>query len=77
MVTIFTILVSNIRSDTLFRKIGIRKGYVFEASIARPRAKSGQVQSPGFWQLPFGSANDWLGCYCHVVLEILIKIRVL
>ena len=27
----------------LFRKIGIRNGYGFEASMARPRPKSGQV----------------------------------
>ena len=32
-----------IRSDILFQKIGIRNGYVFEATVARPRPKSGQV----------------------------------
>ena len=30
-----------------FQKIGIRKGYVFEASMAGPRPKSGQVHPPG------------------------------
>ena len=29
-----------------FGKIGIRNGYVFETSMARPRPKSGQVPPP-------------------------------
>ena len=29
-----------------FQEIGIRNGYVFEASMARPRPTSGQVQPP-------------------------------
>ena len=36
-----------ISSNILFRKIGIRSGYFFEASKARPRLKSGQVHPPG------------------------------
>ena len=36
-----------IRSGILFQKIGIRDVYVFEASMARPRPKSGQVHPPG------------------------------
>ena len=32
-----------IRSGILFQLIGIRNGYVFAASMARPRPKSGQV----------------------------------
>ena len=35
-----------IRSDILFRKIGVRNGYVFEASMACPQPKSGQVHPP-------------------------------
>ena len=30
-----------------FQRIGIRNGYVFEISMARPRPKSGQVPPPG------------------------------
>ena len=36
-----------IRSGILFQKIGIRNGYVVEALMARPRRKSGQVHPPG------------------------------
>ena len=36
-----------IRSGVLFQKIGIRNGCVFEASMARPRPKSGQVHPRG------------------------------
>ena len=36
-----------IRSGILFQNIGIRNRYVFEASMARPRPKSGQVHPPG------------------------------
>ena len=32
-----------ISSGILFQKIGIRNGHVFEASVAGPRPKSGQV----------------------------------
>ena len=35
-----------IRSGILFQKIGKRNGYFFEASMARPRPKSGQVHPP-------------------------------
>ena len=34
----------------LFQKIGIRNGYVFEASMVRLRPKSGQVHPPGLIQ---------------------------
>ena len=36
-----------IRSGIHFRKIGIRNGYVFEAWMALPRPKSGQVHPRG------------------------------
>ena len=36
-----------IRSGILFQKISIRNGYIFEASMARPRPKSGQVHPRG------------------------------
>ena len=44
-----------IRSGVLFQKIGIRNGYVFEASMARPQPKSGQVHPRALkpWQLAF------------------------
>ena len=35
-----------ISSGILFQKIGIRNGYVFEASMAGSRPKSGQVHPP-------------------------------
>ena len=35
------------RSDILFQEIGIRNGCVVEASMARPRRKSGQVHPSG------------------------------
>ena len=41
-----------IRSGIFFQKIGIRNGYVFEASMARPRPKSGQVYPHGCGQPP-------------------------
>ena len=34
------------KSGIHFGKIGIRSGYVFETSMARPRPKSGQVPPP-------------------------------
>ena len=37
---------TGIRSCILFKKIGIRNRYVFEASMARSGSKSGQVPSP-------------------------------
>ena len=40
-----------ISSGILFQKIGIRDGYVFEASMAGPRPKSGQVHPTGFRRL--------------------------
>ena len=57
MVSIFTIFVIDIESGMHFQKIGIksgihvgkfgiRNGYVFETSMARPRAKFGQVSPP-------------------------------
>ena len=36
----------SIKSGIYFGKIGIRNGYVFEGSMARPRPKSGQVPPP-------------------------------
>ena len=36
-----------IRSGILFQEIGIRNGHVFEASMVRPRPKSGQVHPRG------------------------------
>ena len=42
-----------IKSGIYFFKIGIRNGYVFETSMARPRPKSGQVP-------PFGPRDIWL-----------------
>ena len=33
-----------------FRKIGMRNGHVFEASMARPRPKSGQVPPAPPWE---------------------------
>ena len=36
-----------IKSGIHFGKFGIRNGYVFEASMARPRPKSGQVPPGG------------------------------
>ena len=35
-----------------FGKIGIRNGYVFETSMARPRPKSGQVALPPGLRIP-------------------------
>ena len=35
-----------IKLGIYFGKIGIRNGYVFETSMARPRPKSGQVAPP-------------------------------
>ena len=35
------------RSGVLFQKLGIRNGYVFEAAMARPRPKSGQLHPRG------------------------------
>ena len=46
-----------LRSGILFQKIGIRNGYVFEALMARPRPKSGQVHPPGQFHLQ-NSEND-------------------
>ena len=36
-----------VKSGIHFGKIGIRNGYVFETSMARPRPKSGQVAPRG------------------------------
>ena len=38
-----------ISSGILFQKIGIRNGYVFEASMADPQPKSGQVHPQGYF----------------------------
>ena len=45
-VLVYFIREFGIRSGIPLTKIGIRNGYVFEASMARPRPKSGQVRSP-------------------------------
>ena len=45
---VFFIRKIGMRLGLRFPKIGIRNGYVFEASMARPQPKSGQVHPPGF-----------------------------
>ena len=46
-VLVYFIRKIGISSGIPFPKSDIRNGYVFEASMARPRPKSGQVHPPG------------------------------
>ena len=42
----YTLRKVDVRSGVLFRNIGLGNGYSFEASMARPRPKCGQVNPP-------------------------------